>query len=110
MSAWSLLRTEEQDYKEQQAPQAAPEDEVTSTFTHNPQLQDTGWERNEQWPFWERQNTGREVWGGGGGGGNNTTKEKGKRERYRQTKVRAFIKSHQIVFLSYQPASKPSAI
>ncbi len=40
MSAWSLLRTEEQDYKEQQAPQAPPEDEVTSTFTHNPQLQD----------------------------------------------------------------------
>jgi len=37
-------------------------------------------------------------------------KEKGKRERYEQTKVRAFIKSHQIVFLSYQPASKPSAI
>ncbi len=61
MSAWSLLRTEEQDYKEQQAPQAPPEDEVTSTFTHNPQLQD------EQWPFWKQQNTGWEVWGGGGG-------------------------------------------
>lgn len=57
---------------------------------------------------------GRRVWGGGGGATGTIQqkrqKEKGKRERYEQTKVRAFIKSYQIVFLSYQPASKPSAI
>ncbi len=79
MSAWSLLRTEEQDYKEQQAPQAPPEDEVTSTFTHNPQLQD------EQWPFWKRQNTGWEVWGAG----NNTTKEKRKKRKVQADKSKS---------------------
>lgn len=82
MSAWSLLRTEEQDYKEQQAPQAPPEDEVTSTFTHNPQLQDTGWERNEQWPFWKRQNAGRVgLVGASGTIQQRREKEKGKREK-----------------------------